>query len=117
MANHPERHKGCSRSATDWHTTVDKLGRTISYITSDEVGVPAIAVCSIRDPRSNVQSFRRVGDMDAAMGEADEPIPSHGLVVLGRHKHDRPSLDEVHAMTDINGAAAVDAVLAAQNAT
>lgn len=113
MTNHPNRRKPGTRSATDWHSTVDKLGRTISYITSDEVGILTIAVCSIHDPHSNVQSFRRRAAGDQAMGDADQPIPSHGLVVLGTHKGDRPSLDEVRAMTDINGGAAVDAVLAA----
>lgn len=114
MANHPNRRKGYGRSSTDWHTCTDALGRKINYITSDEATVISIAVCSIHAPGSNEPSFRRVATGDVAFNESDEPIPSHGLIVLGRSKFDRPSLDDVRAMIDIDGPTAVAAVLADQ---
>ena len=109
MTNHPGRVK---RASTKFLTCVDAHGRTISYITSDEPTVIGVGVHSIRDPRGNKPSFRRVGGSDAAMTEADEPIPSHGLVVLGHSKFDRPSLAQVERLTDIDGAAAVAAIRA-----
>lgn len=110
MANHPERVKGYRRSATHFHTCRDRLGRDLSYITSNEVGVPPVGVHSIHDRGSNLASFRRVTAGDTDFVESDEPIPSKGLIVLGTCKHDRPRLEELAAMTDINGGAAVDAI-------
>lgn len=112
MANHPNRRKGYRRSVTNWHSTVDSLGRQVNYITSDEIGVPAAAVCSIYDPASDEPSYRLIWATGErrSFGEADEPYPAKGLVVLGVDKHSRPGLDEAAALIGIKGHIAVGAV-------
>ncbi len=110
MTNHPNRRKPRGRATTDFHECHDALGRRISYIVSNEPTVISVGVHSIYDPRGNKPSFRRLADADAVMTEADEPIPSKGLIVLGRSKFDRPSLGEVERMADIDGAAIAAAI-------
>ena len=114
MTNHPNRRKGYSRSHTQWHSTTDELGRQINYITSDEVDVPAVGICSINDPTSPVSSYRldwRTGVQQGFDPDEDD-TPAKGLIVLGSHKGDRPNLHETTALSDIKGQFAATAVLA-----
>jgi hypothetical protein len=100
------------RSATAWHQVLDRYGRTILYITSDECTVRGIGVCSIHDRDSDVVSYRLMADgSHRAMDQDSEgPFPERGLVVLGTSKFDRPTLTEVRALTGLHGAAAADAI-------
>lgn len=99
------------RSATLWHKTVDRYGRSVWYITSDEVGVIATGLCSIYDPLSDENSYRLVNggrvDLDP---ECDDPYPRKGLIVFGRSKFNRLSLVEARELIGLGLAAAVDAI-------
>lgn len=101
-----------TRSATTWHKTIDRHGRTILYITSDECTVSDIALCSVYDPMSDLPSRRmvRCGDgwTKRDFDEEDQPYPSHGLIVYGRSKFDRPSIVEAYNFDRI-AAAAIEA--------
>jgi len=101
-----------TRPATTWHKVIDKYGRTILYITSDECTVNGIGVASIHDRDSDVPSYRLMSDgAHRGMSQDDDgPFPERGLVVLGTSKFDRPTLDEVRALTGLHGSVAVDAI-------
>lgn len=118
MANTHHQCKRHRRSVTNWHSTVDTLGRQILYITSDEVGVPSAAVCSINDRSSDEPSYRLIWQRGERkhFGESDEPVPECGLIVLGGDKHSRPDLDETAALIGIKGHIAADAVRRALDA-
>lgn len=113
MAHEPKTHKAEHGSSTIWHVTTDALGRTIRYITSNEIDVASAAVCSILDPNGDEPSCRidpATGERKLMGGEADEPYPRTGLIVLGWTKYTRPDLAETAAMTGINGHIAAEAV-------
>lgn len=103
-----------SRSATSWRKTIDRHGRTVLYITSDECTVPSAALCSIYDPMSDLPSRRMVRDGDGwtrrDFDESDEPYPSHGLIVYGTCKFDRPPLAEAYCVDRV-AAVAIEAAI------
>ena len=106
-----------TRSATIWHTTIDRYGRKILYITSNEVGVESAAICSVYDSTSEELSYRLVGDNRVGFDpEADAPYPERGLIVFGGSKHNRLSLSEARELIGLRMAAAADAVEASLSA-
>ena len=100
------------RSATSWHSAIDRLGREINYITSNEVGVAAVAIARVYDPASREPSCRIVNGERVAFDESDQPYPACGLTVFGRSKFDRPTL-KAFANCAFFGAAAVVAAVTA----
>lgn len=107
-----------TRSATYWHKCIDRYGRTILYITSNEVGISGVAICSIYDAASDEVSYRLMlgGERRELDPESDAPYPETGLIVLGSWKGNRPDMDELRALTGMHGAIAADAIEAAINA-
>lgn len=115
------------RSATLWHKTTDAKGRTIKYITSDEVGIAAVALCSVYNPASDEPSARILRlDPDSpfsALGffgrdlltDEDQPFPPTGLLIYGSAKHDRASLAEAD-IHDRDAAEAIRADIEARHA-
>ena len=112
MANHHNRRKPKGRSATIWHVAVDKCGRTIRYVTSDECTVNAVGVCSVLDPDSDAPSYRLLEDGSRRLLDQDSEgwFPDRGLVVLGTCKFDRPTLGDMRRLTGLRGKAVAEAI-------
>ncbi len=107
-----------TRSATHWHHTVDRYGRKILFITSDEIGVLSEAICAVFDGMSEEVSYRLVDGKRVALDpESDAPYPERGLIVFGRSKHNRLSLMEARGLDGLHMAAVADAVEAAISVT
>lgn len=120
------------RSTTDFRTTVcPDTGAVVTYTVSDEPGIPAVGIVSVRETRPYAAPsarLTRAGNDDVPaddvflrafapgwarvhLGEDDEPYPARGLLVVGTHKGDRMTLDEADVAFP-SVAAAIRAALA-----
>lgn len=92
------------RSATTWHQITDGVSRAIQVITSNEVGVPAVGIASVRDLSSTAAPVRLFGPDWADVVAIDpDDVPPPGTVLYGRHKGDRPT---IRAMLHLDAVAA-----------
>ncbi len=91
------------RSATNWHNITDGASRAIHVITSNEVGVPAVGIASVRDLTSTAPPRRMVGrdwQDQGAIDPDDVPSPA-GTTLYGRHKGERPDITDMLAIDPV----------------